>query len=290
MGRISKALDKLRRKCTSEGAHPNGKSIADQIECIADHYSVNVGYDGISGGNITEVDGKNILTPLGAGTYTKSFNSEFTMTATEDGEITWGEEPIADGGLIVGETYRVTVNGVTGDYGCYVDENGLKIIGTFEEDMAVGDWQIADVDTDYLVCNVFGNVNDVFDISVVGKVNINGKVRPEFLDKSGEIDVFCKVAFYNNEWHVERISGGAITIEEFDAYRSSTNYGLKAFSFYYNGVSRSLVPFFGENEVDDEYYLVACVGFTSVDTYIKIFKIVFDISGEYVGVTVTEEN
>lgn len=38
MGRISKALDKLRTKCTQEGTHPTGNSTADILECIAEHF------------------------------------------------------------------------------------------------------------------------------------------------------------------------------------------------------------------------------------------------------------
>lgn len=126
-------------------------------------------YDEISGGNITEVDGKKYLTPLGGGIVYKPLNVEFTMTATEDGFITWSTEPIAEGGLIVGETYSVTVNGVTGNYVCYVDEYNQKIIGTFEDDMTVGDWQITSYHN-VSFCNVFGNVGDEFSFSIVGKL------------------------------------------------------------------------------------------------------------------------
>mgnify|MGYP003289396435 CR=1 FL=1 len=39
MSRITKALDKLRQKCTAEGAHPDGTGTADILECIAEHYA-----------------------------------------------------------------------------------------------------------------------------------------------------------------------------------------------------------------------------------------------------------
>lgn len=38
MGRISKALDKLRAKCTEAGVHPKGNTTGDILECIAEHY------------------------------------------------------------------------------------------------------------------------------------------------------------------------------------------------------------------------------------------------------------
>lgn len=39
MGRTTKALEKLREKCTEEGHAPAGNSIADILDCIAEHFS-----------------------------------------------------------------------------------------------------------------------------------------------------------------------------------------------------------------------------------------------------------
>lgn len=145
------------------------KILGQEIHKIDEKYlpENGVGYDEISEGNITEIDGKKYLTPLGGGIIRKPLNVEFTMTSTEDG-ITWGEEPIFDGYLSIGDTYKVTVNGVANDYICYIDDYNQKIIGTFEDDMTFGDWQIADYG-DGIYANIFGEVGDEFNISVNGE-------------------------------------------------------------------------------------------------------------------------
>lgn len=162
------------------------------------------GYDELSGGNITEVDGKKYLTPLGGGAIRNPLDVEFVMTATEDGGITYGEEPITEGELIVGETYQVTVNGVTDDYACYVDEYGLKIIGTFVDDMAVGDWQIAGYDGG-IFCAVCGNVNDEFHLEINGTKELVLQVDPAYFNS------FVAVKFLVNKngstWRITDIHG-----------------------------------------------------------------------------------
>ena len=38
MSKITKALDKLRLKCTEAGHEPKGKGVADILDCIAEHF------------------------------------------------------------------------------------------------------------------------------------------------------------------------------------------------------------------------------------------------------------
>lgn len=40
MGRTAKALNKLRAKCTKAGMTPKGDSVADLLDCIAEHFEV----------------------------------------------------------------------------------------------------------------------------------------------------------------------------------------------------------------------------------------------------------
>ncbi len=65
MGRISKALDELRTKCTMEGTHPAGNSVADILECIAEHYE-----GGGGGGSISDIALERVANYL----YKVSFN------------------------------------------------------------------------------------------------------------------------------------------------------------------------------------------------------------------------
>lgn len=79
MSKISKALDKLRTKCTSEGAVPHGKGIADVLECIAEHYNTT----GATGAYVTAIA---LVTTEGAvtgGTATLSNGTTVNITVTE---------------------------------------------------------------------------------------------------------------------------------------------------------------------------------------------------------------
>lgn len=58
MGRIQKALNKLRTKCTPEGTHPSGNSTADILDCIAEHFEAG----GSSLPDVTSADNGKVLT------------------------------------------------------------------------------------------------------------------------------------------------------------------------------------------------------------------------------------
>lgn len=141
------------------------------------------GYDEISGGNITEIDGKKHLTPLGGGVFPEPWDAEFTVVATEDG-ITWGDEPIIEGELIVGETYRITVNGVTNDYVCYYDGDD-KVVGTSESDFTPGDWQFVSFQGFETFVNVYGEVGEEFAFEVYGKVEAVHTIDSIYLPEIG---------------------------------------------------------------------------------------------------------
>ena len=58
MSRITKALDKLRLKCTEAGHQPKGKGVADILDCIAEHFEG--GGSGLP--EVTEEDNGAVLT------------------------------------------------------------------------------------------------------------------------------------------------------------------------------------------------------------------------------------
>lgn len=83
MGRISKALDKLRTKCTSEGATPHGNGIADILDCMAEHYEA-----GSSLPEVTAEDDGKVLKVV-EGEWTKgeaSVGGGMVVTVTVDSE------------------------------------------------------------------------------------------------------------------------------------------------------------------------------------------------------------
>lgn len=85
MGRISKALDKLRTKCTEAGTHPAGNSTADILECIAEHYAGEKGDKGDTGETGASVTAIELETTEGAvtgGTATLSDGTEIEITVT----------------------------------------------------------------------------------------------------------------------------------------------------------------------------------------------------------------
>lgn len=85
MARISKALDKLRTKCTESGTHPAGNSTADILECIAEHFDCN-GEDGADGEDGAYVTAIALTTTEGAvtgGTATLSDGTTVPITVTE---------------------------------------------------------------------------------------------------------------------------------------------------------------------------------------------------------------
>lgn len=81
MSRISKALNALRVKCTSEGT-PSGKGIADQLECIAAHYDTQ-GEKGDTGAHVTAITLTTTEGAVTGGTATLSDGTTVTITVTE---------------------------------------------------------------------------------------------------------------------------------------------------------------------------------------------------------------
>lgn len=84
MSRISKALNTLRGKCTSEGT-PKGKSIADQLECIAEHFDCDGqdGEDGEDGAYVTAIALETTEGAVTGGTATLSDGTTVNITVTE---------------------------------------------------------------------------------------------------------------------------------------------------------------------------------------------------------------
>ena len=104
-------------------------------------------FDEISGGNITEIDGKKVLTPLGGGVLykTKSFVSEniypeyYGKRSGSYGEFydNYVDKPEA------GKSYSVSVNGVQGEYVCFEDVDGDTCLGTpYDDIVSDGQWLI----------------------------------------------------------------------------------------------------------------------------------------------------
>ncbi len=81
MGRISKALETLRTKCTEAGTTPSGDSIADLLECIAAHYQA--GEKGDTGAYVTAIELETTEGAVTGGTATLSDETEITITVTE---------------------------------------------------------------------------------------------------------------------------------------------------------------------------------------------------------------
>lgn len=82
MGRISKALDKLRAKCTEAGASPKGDSVADLLDCIAEHFDCD-GEDGQDGASVTAIALTTTEGAVTGGTATLSDGTTVTITVTE---------------------------------------------------------------------------------------------------------------------------------------------------------------------------------------------------------------
>lgn len=81
MNKISKALNKLRTKCTNEGA-PVGNSIADILDCIATHFDVD-GQDGADGASVTAIALTTTEGAVTGGTATLSDGTTVNITVTE---------------------------------------------------------------------------------------------------------------------------------------------------------------------------------------------------------------
>lgn len=82
MGRISKALDKLRTKCTEAGTHPAGKSVADILECVAEHFDC-TGEKGDTGAHVTAIALTTTEGAVTGGTATLSDGTTVNITVTE---------------------------------------------------------------------------------------------------------------------------------------------------------------------------------------------------------------
>lgn len=84
MGRISKALDKLRVKCTEDGTHPAGNSVGDILDCIAEHFDCNGedGEDGADGAYVTAIELTTTEGAVTGGTATLSDGTTVPITVT----------------------------------------------------------------------------------------------------------------------------------------------------------------------------------------------------------------
>ena len=104
-------------------------------------------FDEISGGNITEIDGKKVLTPLGGGALykTKSFVSE-NIYPEYYGERSGSYGAFYDNYVDkpeAGKSYSVSVNGVQGEYVCFEDVDGATCLGTpYDDIVSDGQWLI----------------------------------------------------------------------------------------------------------------------------------------------------
>lgn len=85
MSKISKALNKLRAKCTEAGTSPHGNGIADIIDCIAEHFNVDGedGQDGADGASVTAIAFTKTEGEITGGTATLSDGSTIDITVTE---------------------------------------------------------------------------------------------------------------------------------------------------------------------------------------------------------------
>lgn len=85
MGRLAKALNKLRVECTEEGTSPKSNGLADIIDCIAEHFNVDGqdGQDGADGASVTAIALTTTEGAVTGGTATLSDGTTITITVTE---------------------------------------------------------------------------------------------------------------------------------------------------------------------------------------------------------------
>lgn len=116
MGRISKALEKLRKKCTAAGTHPSGNSVADILDCIAEHFEA-----GSSLPEVTASDNGKVLKVAGGvwdkGSETKELPS---VTSSDNGKVLgveggqWKKIAAPSGGDVLRVEFTLDVAGHTG--------------------------------------------------------------------------------------------------------------------------------------------------------------------------------
>lgn len=179
------------------------------------------GYDELSGGNITEIDGKKVLTPLGAGKIYSEVSTSFDVTVDTTDEPTFIDAPF-DGALSEGSKYIVTVDGTSEEYTASVYD-GFVYIGKWVEDLEYGDWCILSED-DYTGVVVFGaNVGDIFSFEIEGRTETIHTINNKFLPENEYINCPFQIIFNGEEYRLFDKYNNDVTNGQFIEYLDKNN-------------------------------------------------------------------